>query len=819
MHTLQKQQGMATVLLVLLIGITVMLITAAVAKTLVTNREAGVSAHAQTNVQMMGWAGVSAFRQYLLKQGQIQASNIVALNGRSVPLRSRDNQEITAKNIRVNGCVTEGATCTVTADISSNNKASQAATTIEATYNLELKDGTVSVAGQTSSINLSGNTLISGTALEAEVPNSKVTVNIDGYTSIQAGFTTKNISELTINSTGNVDIDCSVTKCGNTKIHINAQGYVHIVNPGTFGDINATKGVWLTTGVKADNISSLEEVNLTTNSSANTVKANGNVLLTNASAGAIFSNGNVNLNTTSSASSISTLGNIMLSLSTVNGNIESAGHINISASTVKGDARAYEYVDLDSFSTVEGSVYAKGQDTIGLYKNAVRLSTSKILGNVYANGDLALLGGDEIKGNVFVRGDIHDLNILSTAIKGTKTTNKPVANLDFKVTSAINVDATRQYIQDKVNFETKVDVRVYKQEANYIFTSTNGFNRVYLNKLKNKSNSLTYMYINGKQYEVDTNGVSTEVNSVGFAIGDYKIGNNTYIGAICKTASQQGKCTSDIIGYLPRISVGKTLGIDNDYDTDLLGIWYIRSTSAKSPIDNATLAPGIMYFDGKVIIAGNANWGADSMSNVFTNSFLAEGSIDAIAVSPRIYSPYNIVREGDAALICDRTLKTINNSVLDITTTNPTTVSNKYLVPTNLCKNDNEFSFNMNKNSNGDRVAVEIDGKSIPKLDLGYVALMSNNVIRIGACAQIFGDVLARGTIEGTAGCGITKNPNAITGNISTQGEGGLGNAFTAGSKIVVPNPNYTNAKDIPASTTSTGLTAESSKLQWSKYL
>ena len=64
MHTFKKQQGMATVLLVLLIGITVMLITASVAKTLVTNREAGVSAHAQTNAQLMGWAGVSAFKDF-----------------------------------------------------------------------------------------------------------------------------------------------------------------------------------------------------------------------------------------------------------------------------------------------------------------------------------------------------------------------------------------------------------------------------------------------------------------------------------------------------------------------------------------------------------------------------------------------------------------------------------------------------------------------------------------------------------------------------------------------------------------------------------
>ena len=817
MHTLKKQQGMATILLVLLIGITVMLITASVAKTLVTHREAGVSAHAQTNAQLMGWAGVGAFRQYLLDQGNIQVSNLTQLNGQSVILRTEANKkEIIAKNIRVQGCTAEGSACTIVADISSNNMTSQAATTIEATYDLDLKNDSVTVAGQSSAINLSKATILSGTALEAEVPNSKVVLNIDGYTSIQAGFSTKNISELTINSTGNVDIDCSINKCGNTKININAQGYVHIVNPGSFGSINATGDVMLTTGVKADSISSLKNVNLTTNSYAGTIKADDYVLLTNASAGTIYSNGKVTLTTTSTASSISTMGDIMLSTSTVNGNIEAAGHIDISASTVKGDARAYEYVDMDTVATVQGSVYAKGKKTIGLTGNSVRLSTSKILGNVYANGNLMLLGVDEIKGNVYLSGEIKGL--FDYEIKGSKTVGQPVANLDFTIVSAVNQAAIQKSIKDQMTFETHVDVRVYKKDANYIFSQSTKFNRVYLNYLKNPANTLTYMYENDKQYAVDNSGNKTEISNNGFAIGDYTTGGKTYIGAVCLTAVD-GRCTSDIIGYLPRISVGKTLGIDNDYDIDAFGTWYIRSTSAKSSIQNATLAPGVMYFDGKLIIAGNANFEADSTANAYTNAFLAEGSIDAIAASPRIYSPYNIAREGDASLICNRTLKTVSDTELSINTTSPKTLSNKYLIPTNICKNDNEFAYSMNKNANGDRVAVEIDGKSIPKLDLGYVALMSNNIVRIGACARIYGDVLARGTIEGSAGCGLTSNPNAITGNISTQGESGVANTFSAGSKIVVPNSNYTNAKDIPASTTNTGLKAQSSKLTWSKYL
>ena len=61
MQALKKQQGIATILLVLLIGITVMLITASVARALITKKEAATAAHAQTNAQILNWAGGAAF--------------------------------------------------------------------------------------------------------------------------------------------------------------------------------------------------------------------------------------------------------------------------------------------------------------------------------------------------------------------------------------------------------------------------------------------------------------------------------------------------------------------------------------------------------------------------------------------------------------------------------------------------------------------------------------------------------------------------------------------------------------------------------------
>lgn len=845
MHHL-KQKGMATILFILLVGVSVMMLTATVAKNMINKKDASVAAHAQTNAQVMGWAGVSAFREYLLKQGMTNISQIHTLAGETITLRAESNQKaILARNIQVVGCTVASAPCTVTADISADHLAGKAATTIQATYDLVVTDGTVSIAGVSSALSFTGNTFISGTTLAAEVPNTKVVINVDGNMALQAGFKTENIASLTINSTGNVDIDCSLTRCGGTKINVNARGYVHIVNPGSFGDINAIKDVMLTTGVNAENITSLDKVRLTTNSTAKTIRAEDDVTLTNASAEDIYSNGKVNLNTTSEARNISAQNDIFLSLSEVSGNVESARNIDLSASQVRGFAKAYGYVDLDTNSKVHGDVYAKGQHTLGIYNASVRVSISWIGGNVYAKGNISLPDGgtgEDIKGDVNISGQI---KLLKTAARGslnenmTDTALQP--HLNFTVPSQVSAADIRQHIEDQLNFDTRVDVRVYKQDANYIFSKDNGIAKVYLNHLRNEATGITYIYENDQQYAVDSHDHKTLVNSSGFYIGIYKLGDRYYAGALCETIDRQrtdvksGICTSSIIGYLPRVSVSSAFdsnllniyGAPDSHGFTLPDTWYVRSIHDQSSIENANLAPGIFYFEGKLVISGKLNGHGDSSENAYLNSFLAEGSIDIIDGSPRIYSPYNVLREGQADLICGRQLQTVDGVKFATTppATTPATASNQFLTPVNLCKSNTEFAYNMHidpATNLHDRVVI--DHKSVPKLDLGYVAAMSNKVIRVGQCGQIFGDVYARSNIETHRACGINPLPNGITGNINTQGEAPVidgvqhSNTFGAGSRVVVPHSDYSNAKDIDPHSSTSGSNISAVNVKWSKY-
>lgn len=884
MNSLKRQQGMATILLVLLIGLTVMVITSTVARTLVSNKEANVAAHAQTNVQLMGWSGVSAFREYLVKAykeknitelKQLENQTITLLND---PVNKR---YITANIIEVKGCsgLTEtvddvaGTPCVVTADISSQNVASQAATSIRAVYDLKSIEAQVTTPTP-ASLNYAGNTFMSGTTLSSEVPNTKAVLNVDGgHASIQAGFKTNNISELTINvkkrdgKGGDVIIDCSFTECGNTKININAEGYVHIMHPGNFGSIKALEWVKLQTGVKADSIKALGDVHLALNSTANSITTNGEVRLTEGSyAGSIKTNGNIVIYTGVNVGSIETLGSVSISIfSSVTGDVKSGKTINLSNSTISGSAYAYEYVDLDTNAKINGSVYAKNKSKsgIGIYNAAVRLSTSWIGGNIYADGHLRLLDGligEDVKGNVTLTGEVKALfnNSIKGTVKENQSLNK-IPELNFVINSPFNPTEFQNEMAEHINhvmdFKTRINVKAYKTHANYIFTRLNGVARVYLNQLRNEQTGNIYTYeldVDGrwKQFvKSSINATPQLVNEDGFYLGKYTRNGNHYVGAICQeivnpqamtnsslieNGHYSGYCSSDIIGYLPRVSMDfnglsgderRVFGWPDDYDFTLPDTFYIRSTK-ESNMENPAFAPGILYFEGKLIISGDENINADSTTTAFTNTFLAEGDIDAIAMSPRVYSPYNVTRSGSESIICSRDLTSVNNNKFSVAPpiTQPQTLSNKFLTPINLCKNSSEFTRNMNLDENGKIKLIYIDGEQVPKLDLGLVALMSNRVVRIGACAQIYGDVLARSSVEGSAACGITNNKNAIVGGISSQGIApyvdGIQqhNTMGAGTKIVIPNKDYTNAKETSFTETD-GIAVNRADLQWSKYL
>lgn len=898
MQTIKKQQGMATILLVLLIGITVMLITASVARALITKKEAATAAHAQTNAQILGWAGVSAFREYLIEKGSQNFNNIKQLTGQNINLKYSDNHKVNAIVTNIIGCNAPGSPCTVIADIAANSSSAQAATTITVTYEIIVVDGIVTVVDKAIEASLGGDVHFSGNTIKAEEPNSKVILNVDGKVDILADFKLENISELIINAKGNIDINCLASECEKFRnVHLNAKGSVNIhegviTKPAQFGNISAEGDVTLQTHVHAQNIKTLGKVYIATSSSAQNIDAVGQVKLYQSQTSAnINSNNDVILILSSSANNINArniqigtelgggntvkgniiargwveVGNSLLAdgNNTVQGNIYALGYVKVGRgiqlrSKVLGSIESNQYIHLDNAeATSQSSHYLSAGTYIRLYNAEVKGSvytkngkfdadlSSDVRQNAYINGNIEISVSSKIHGNAIYSGSINNI----TRIGGTRSKKTITEMLTYMknhyvidINPPINSTDIYNAINELMNFGTLVDVKQYKLDANYIFQrSIGGFTRVYLNHLKNKATGDIYIY--GKnsttgayEQQVIKNGTFSPVqenNGNPFYLADYGIDRVkpwweiitlNRSGAICAQINGN-KCNSDIVGYLPRLDITRSsTGFTEDYHYD--GNYYLRSSSGASSLDNAAFAPGILYFDGTVTIAG-ALAGGNSKS-AFTNTILAEGRISASATSPRIYSPYNILREKEHAdMICNRPLKTADGTQdfsTSLPNTNPKTISNVYLIPTNLCKNESEFSYSMDREPNtGKKLNVNIAdnnniSKSVPKLDLGYVALMSNDYIDIGTCTLVYGDTLARNKMKShniDAGC-ITKG--GLVGNMSSQGYDRETNTFGTGFTYTIPKSNHTSIREETTTTTDTGIKIESTTSKWARY-
>ena len=863
MQTLKQQQGIATVLLVVLVGITVMVTTASLSRTVTAKKEASVAAHAQTNAQIMAWAGASAFHDYILQQGKNGIADILTLNGQSIVLKANATQEITASNILVIGCAANGDICKISADISADNEASQAATTLNVVYEFEVKDGTITSSSKSAKMGLGGNTKIAST-IEANHPDTELELNVDGNLWLQTGATLKNISKLTINSTGDVLINCSTINlganllngiCGGVDIDINAAGRIEITDTGSgsFGNLTA-KGPISISGTSALNVKSLDTVSLWLGATAENITSNGKVELhAGTRANNIASNSDVTIHTGSKAGNIkarnitvtgvgaraknlTAIGNVELWLGGQVDDILAKGAVEIhtgsEAKNIKVGGRVLitgagaRANNVETASAFEAWIAGRRADDV--YADEIMLAAGVRIGNAYSASKIV----NEINTNAFVNNRATSVNRNSSV--ATSKINALKEQLASIAAPFVNTSSIETYIDEKNSFEkTRVDVKQYKSEANYIFTMANLKRseklltiRVFLNHLKNATSGEEYIYENNTQYRIK-DGVKTQVSDgKGFYLGRYSINgkNEIYIDAICEEVEQRtlfnqvykNVCISEIVGYFPQVGVTNKITGDMwepiGHDS-VSNIWYIRAFFDNSDISNPMLTPGILYFEGSLAIHGKAGL-TNPKNNTFTNSFLAEGNINITTAAPTIYSPYNILREKpNAEIICNRK---INPSV----TTVPPTVSNTYLIPTNLCKSNTEFSYSMNNDENGNPLMVNIDGQDTTKLDLGYVALMTNKKVNfIGICPHIYGDIFSKYEFNSSI-CG------KVEGIISTQMAqpsflDPYANDFEVGLKVILPEDEFTNIKGSTNTTETTGLTMDKDTfaLKWSRYL
>ena len=481
MQTLKQQQGIATVLLVVLVGITVMVTTASLSRTVTAKKEASVAAHAQTNAQIMAWAGASAFHDYILQQGKNGIADILTLNGQSIVLKANATQEITASNILVIGCAANGDICKISADISADNEASQAATTLNVVYEFEVKDGTITSSSKSAKMVLGGNTKIAST-IEANHPDTELELNVDGDLWLQTGATLKNISKLTINSTGDVLINCSTINlganllngiCGGVDIDINAAGRIEITDTGSgsFGNLTA-KGPISISGTSALNVKSLDTVSLWLGATAENITSNGKVELhAGTRANNIASNSDVTIHTGSKAGNIkarnitvtgvgaraknlTATGDVKLWLGGQVDDILAKGAVEIHTSSEAKNIKAGGRVLITGAGTRANNVetasafeaWIAGRRADDVYADEIMLAAGVRIGNAYSASKIV----NEINTNAFVNNRATSVNPNSSvATSKIKALKEQLASI---AAPFVNTSSIETYIDEKNSF-------------------------------------------------------------------------------------------------------------------------------------------------------------------------------------------------------------------------------------------------------------------------------------------------------------------------------------------------------------------------------
>lgn len=251
-YGLRQQQGIATILLVVLIGIGLVGTALGVMYTLRGSQQQHVAAHAATHAQSGMWTGVEAFRRYI---GGLSPADLQNLNGNAgfaIDLADADGDITAFGAIQVSDItvVAQEPGLSVSATISNVHAAAQAAASVQVVFQ-------VNPLGNPSTI---------------ELP---ATLNF--YDSVRLS--------------GQVELDVAPNL--NVKGDIDLSTGVYITGMDT---LNATGNVSLDSGVTAQTIRANGNVTLDGSSSALTVRARGDVTtLQSASVGAVEANGNVSL--------------------------------------------------------------------------------------------------------------------------------------------------------------------------------------------------------------------------------------------------------------------------------------------------------------------------------------------------------------------------------------------------------------------------------------------------------------------------------------------------------------------------------------------
>lgn len=626
-RTKGRQKGVATILIILAVGLAVSASVLGVVHEMKSAQERQLSMHAQAPSQAKAWRAAEVVRRYLVQVPQPTLKTWAEAQT-AVPLTMSGEGGYQAKLTRVQKMTAPSATqerYQVTAQlvgVASPTGPSKASSVLEVVYQVDVT-----------------------------LPTSTTPTPPDG--TVTGALNVFNIYR-DFEMTGGIKV------IGGEAANFNVDGNVKLDSASIDGinAINATGNVSIGSGIKVNSVNSNGDVNLTGSASVSQIKARGNVTISGGTSSlSIQSNGVTTLvgGTAASVDSIAGIrvtggginvssmrseGDLLwtgsgggVSSAQVNGNISYAGAnrnpTNLSAGkavvlTGGGATKvvAGQGVTNSGYGAINdiqagGDVTLSGSGgaTTVKTKGSTTMSGSGNIGTLAGQGNLSVNAWQSVSGQV--GGTINKTQQWNSGVNVTRVPGLTVA---VEAPAVVTLPEVPEVAVPKPQV---IDVYALEPAANYVFKYVN--NRI----------------------QITVNAVS------GIPSGTYVLGNkfqnyNTYPDHLCKPADMNGTTCSK-----PVATLCQGFSAQNSCFSYSGGQWTVNGQS---------MARGIAWFDGNLEI-GNG---------VYVNTFLATGNINT-AGGHRTISP----NYAGFAVVCQNAQPKSSSIGINANFTP--------LVPTNLC--------------------------------------------------------------------------------------------------------------------------------------
>lgn len=579
-----KQQGVATLLLILLMGLGLTVTALGVMHSVRSVQDRQLSVNASTQTQLRAWNGVEIIRRYLETLSSSALDELKPQKDLIISIGS-DTETIKARIYSNHYEATDGYTIAVNITAKSSTLA---ATSIQAVYLIKPSGSTGSTGGTTTTpttnnaINIYQNLTMTGGLSYSGGTSGNVAFNVEGVVTLtNASVTGINL----IRATDNISVNSSIA----------------------IDELYSNKSIYLSGSATVLKASALDSINISSGGTQ----------------GALYANRNINI-TNGTTTTANALGFITASSGGAHGTFTAGETIGLTNGSI-ATANAVGTI------TTSGSSGTSGTFNSQTYVNAsrpVRIinSNGAVQYSSYENSSINAVGSVEINGSATVTVNTKDS---ITVRSGSLSNLRAEKNLSFygwgSATGVIGGSLTKQYTNNNnVNITTnpnlsvnltpvsvnlmselqpftmdppRVDAYEYKDSANYIFEYENGAIKV---TTKNISN----------------------IEDGSYKIGKIKIAYNDRWGYLCKTLNSSGYCATECA----TITAGSCSNTANIYKI-CRGTWdggeCIRYSAGKWVLEGSTsdnesaVAPGILWFAGNI----------DLTSGFFRNTIIATGNI------------------------------------------------------------------------------------------------------------------------------------------------------------------------------------------------